>query len=295
MPDTKRQNFDELVKAISTFEVAGTVVADGTLHIFAIPDQVIARITAEPKLPKIPINLRVSPGFSLSGEIQYSAVIEYKEHGRNDASHGASGRSGSLGFTVDFGDIIQGGTFTLEMVVPLRRDSDGATGNLRVTGTSSVRGDNPTKADVRSRLGELPLQVTAYRESRLRQFDASGLPLFGPPNGFGVMQLDTPPATARQLWDWRQNVDAGVALFRQKANEARTYPGRVRNNYPDATDFTPEQLKLETYQRYNGGGYWQWDDANKRWVVKPNNGYADESLRIEKSVADGNPPPDWNQ
>lgn len=273
--------------------ISGSVVVDGVLHILAVPNQVIARITAEPRLPPIPIQLQLSPGFSLNGELEYSSFIEYTEHNRNDRTQTITGRSSSLSFTINFGDVVQGGRFAISLRIPWKHTS-GQTGVLQATGESSVRGINPSKADIRGRLGSIETQVTAYRESRFRQFDASELPLFGPPNGFGVMQLDTPPATARQVWDWKANVDAGKALFNTKANDARTYPARVRQQHPDATDFTAEQLKLETYQRYNGGAYWKWDDTNKVWVKTPPNTYADESYAIEKAVVAGNPPGDWN-
>lgn len=272
---------------------SGSVVVDGVLHILVIPDKIIARITPEPRLPPIPIQLQMSPGYSLNGELQYSSFIEYREHGRNDVTQTITGRSASLSFTVNFGDVIQGGRFFIDLTIPWRHTS-GQTGTLHATGESSVRGINPSKSDVRSRLGLIEAQVTAYRESRFRQFDVSELPVFGPPNGFGVMQLDNPPATARQIWDWKANVDAGKALFAVKASDARTYPMRVRQQFPDAPDFTTEQLKLETYQRYNGGAYWKWDDPHKVWVSSPPNNYANESLSIERSVAAGNPPGEWN-
>jgi hypothetical protein len=273
--------------------ISGSFVLDDALHILVIPDQVIARITTEPKLPPIPIQLQLNPGFSLNGEIQYSSFIEYTEHNRNDRTQTITGRSASLSFTVNFGDVVQGGHFSIDLTIPWKHTS-GQTGIGRLTGQSSVRGINPTKADSKARLGGIEVQVTGYRESRFRQFDSSELPLFGLPNGFGIMQLDTPPATARQVWDWKANVDAGKALFATKANDARTYPARVRQQYPDATDFTAEQLKMETYQRFNGGAYWKWDDANKKWVKSPPNNYADESLAIETAVLGGNPPGDWN-
>jgi hypothetical protein len=274
-------------------EVAGSFVVDRTLQLLVIPTQVIARITTDPRLPPIPIQVNLSGGVVLNGEIRYSALIEYKENGRNDATQTIAGRSASLSFTINFGDVIQGGRFFIDMIVPWRHPS-GQAGANRFAGESSVRGINPAKGDVKARLASIELQVTAYRESRFRQFDGSELPLFGPPNGFGVMQLDNPPATARQIWDWKGNVDAGMALFATKANDARTYPARVRQQYPDATDFTAAQLRLETYQRYNGGAYWKWDDVNKVWIRNPPNSYADESLAIEKSVSAGNPPADWN-
>jgi hypothetical protein len=246
--------------------------------------------------PPIPIQIQLDPndpGYSLDGEIKYSTFIEYKEHGRNDFIEIIEGRSASLSFTVNFGDVVQGGRLFINLIIPWKHTS-GTTGDKNWTGEGSVRGINPIKAEIKARLSEIAVQVTAYRESRFRQFDSSGLPLFGPPNGFGIMQIDTPPATARQVWDWKANVDAGIALFATKAKDARTYPARVRKKFPDATDFTPDQLKLETYQRYNGGAYWKWDDEEKVWVKSPPNSYADDSLAIETAVLNGNPPRDWS-
>ena len=115
----------------------------------------------------------------------------------------------------------------------------------------------------------------------------------GDPSGFHGLRIAAPP-TARQIWHWKDNIDAGVALFTEKARQARTYPSRIRQTYPDATDFNAEQLKLETYQRYNGGAYWNWDDESRRWVKQDTTGYADECLRVEKLVSAGTPPPEWN-
>jgi hypothetical protein len=282
-----------LFEYLSVAGANASIVADETFFVFLVPDKVIARITAEPRLPAIPIVLQLNPGFSLNGEASYSSFIDYREHGRNDKSHTVQGRTNTLNFSINFGAIIQGGTFHLDLTVPWRHTS-GATGVQQFQGVSSIRGVNPPKTDVRSRLSDIALQVTAYRESRFRQFAADELPLFGAPNGFGIMQLDTPPATARQVWDWKENVDAGAALFAQKKQDARTYPARVRRQFPDAVDFDAEQLKLETYQRYNGGGYWQWNDIDKRWAAGTTNGYADESRRIEMLVNAGTPPADWN-
>ena len=279
------------LEAMAGDGLSGSVGIDGTLYVLAVPDKVIARITPEPRLPPIPIAIRMNPGFSLNGELTYSAAIEYIEHGRTDKIQ-VTGRSATPAFAVNFGDIIQGGRFVISLSVPWRH-TNGQTGSTGTTGESSVRGQNPSKSDIRSRLGSIEAQVTGYRESRFRQFGSDDLPLFGPPNGFGVMQLDNPPATAREVWDWKANVDAGLALFRQKAADARGYPARVRKQYPEATNFTPEQLKLETYQRYNGGAYWKWDDAQNAWTRAAPNRYGDESLALERAVSGGRPPSDW--
>ncbi|NOT27767.1 MAG: hypothetical protein HOP16_16900 [Acidobacteria bacterium] len=74
---------------------------------------------------------------------------------------------------------------------------------------------------------------------------------------------------------------------------SKDLPARVRKQYRKAKDFTPEQLRLETYQRYNGGAYWEWDNGKRQWVKSPPNDYADESVRIEELVTSGRPPADW--
>lgn len=227
-------------------------------------EKVIAWISPNAKMPVVPIQLTLKPGFSLVA-LSYSARIDYKDHGRNDTTGLRTGSPNKLSFTINFGASPQGGAFVIDMPVKIKRNSDGAIASRTISGSSNVRGRQPSKSNVKAALSNIELKVTAYRESRFRQFTNAGKPLFGPPHGFGVMQIDNPPATARQIWDWKDNVRAGIALFNQKKEDARTYPARVRKNHPTATDFTPAQLKLETYQRYNGGGYWQWDPESSKW------------------------------
>ena len=159
---------------------------------------------------------------------------------------------------------------------------------------SSIRGKNPARDAIKSRLGSVSAQVRAYKESRFRQFGPDEMPLFGPPRGFGVMQIDTPPATARQVWSWVDNVDGGLALIDQKAKETRRHYQNIYDSDPTIPRLTDEQMKLAEYQYYNGGWYWGWNAAQRRWDKITSEPYADDALRIEKSVTDGSPPADWS-
>ena len=284
-----KANIQSLLKQ----QLAGALIQDEVLYVLVVPDQVIAHISTEPRLPIIPVQVQLVAGTTLNGEVQYMAFIEYTEHGRTDKTAPVSGRAVALAFTINFGDVLQGGQFVVDLVIPWKNAS-GQTGTKQTRIQGSIRGTNPTKAAIKARLGSIELQVTAYRESRFRQFDSAGLPLFGPPHGFGVMQLDNPPATARQVWDWKTNVDAGKSLWAVKAQDATGYPSRERRKYPDVTNFTAEQLKLEIYQRYNGGAYWKWDDARKTWFKGPINSYADDAYALEQQVQAGQAPPDWS-
>ena len=86
--------------------------------------------------------------------------------------------------------------------------------NLNGGGTNSfrffVKGTTLARADILSYLGTTPwfLPQIAGAESGFRQFAANGNPLFGPPHGYGLMQIDPAPNLAT-LYDWHINADAG--------------------------------------------------------------------------------------
>jgi hypothetical protein len=267
----------------------------GALHTQAIPPKIIARITAEPKLPVMNVQWYwQSPGYAINS-VNHKAFILYHEHGRNDQSRMLQFTNHSLVSGLDFGGDIQGGALISRCSVNWRRISDGATGTTPEGEQQfGILGNNPTKANIRTLLSDLPTQVIAYKESRFRQFDNASLPLFGPPNGFGVMQLDTPRPTPRQVWHWKENIQGGLALHNQKKNEVNQHFKNIYTAHPEAPKLTNEQLKLALYQYYNGGWYWNWDSAHRAWVKVGNTAYGDDALRIEKLVAAGTPPSDWN-
>jgi hypothetical protein len=268
---------------------------EGRLQTAAIPAQVIARITTDPRLP--PFNV---PWYWNGGGLQITSVVHtgtivYDDHGRSDHPQTVRMTTNSLPAIFDFGGTIQGGRFTAQCIVNWRNPQNGQTGSTP-PGTSdySIRGDNPTKAAIKALLPDLRAQVLAYMESRFRQFDNTSLPLFGPPHGFGTMQLDTPPATARQIWDWRDNIAGGLALYNKKKTEVSNHFTNIYKANPAAPHLTDEQMSLALYQYYNGGFYWDWDAAAKVWKKIGVTAYGDNGLKIEKLVKAGTPPSDWN-
>jgi hypothetical protein len=267
---------------------------NGVFHTQAIPAQIIARISSTPKLPIIKVQWYwESPGYTIT-QVNHKAYITYNEHSRNDSSRTLSFSNNSLISILDFGSDIQGGTLVCHCSISWRRNSDGQTGQ---TGEGEqlfgILADNPSKSEIKAELGLLELQVIGYKESRFKQFDNASLPLFGPPNGFGIMQLDTPRPTARQLWDWKQNISQGKSIFQQKKKEIETHFKNIYTAHPEAPKLTQEQLKLATYQYYNGGWYWDFDATAKTWQKIGTTSYGDDALRIEKLVSAGTPPADW--
>jgi hypothetical protein len=161
--------------------------------------------------------------------------------------------------------------------------------------TSGVRllGTNPSRASVNAILGGFPATNIACWESRhrLAQFGPDGLPSFGLPHGYGIMQLDNPPASPEAIWNWRVNVADGLALIAQKQKDANRYPARIRAQLrdPGIPDFCADgtidsatnrsMCLLEGIQRYNGGIYWRWNPTAYAWIASPSSNYVANVLQ----------------
>ena len=203
---------------------------------------------------------------------------------------------------------IRGGSLTVAVTV--------AAGPLNLAAESKgleIVGTNPS---VPALLGVCPKDDAFKKlmrlESGLRQFRAPGCPLFSGDNlgGVGICQITQPRPTDDQVWSWKENLAAGLALYRQKEAIARAYPNTVRNSaafktqvkaYNDARaaainakpktpgtapaavkelmievpDYTADQLQRDTLRGFNGyaGGLHQYrlkTDADGLLVVTEN-------------------------
>lgn len=180
---------------------------------------------------------------------------------------------------------IRGGELLVKVTVRVGNSTLSAQSNgLKVVGT------NPST----STLAAAAPANTSFRklmrlESGLRQFLAPECPLFSSDNlgGVGLCQLTSPAPTDDQVWSWKENLKAGVALWNAKETNARAYPEQVRkgsefktlvnaynsqraataaaaakkagaappNTPPIAVtlpDYTAEQLRLDTLRGFNG-------------------------------------------
>jgi hypothetical protein len=136
-------------------------------------------------------------------------------------------------WAVDFGQEIRGGTALLMC----------RNGNNTDTIEFHIRGTNPTEGQIKNYM-KLKDYTNQYwfivkmtrQESSMRQFEGKGEyskkkldkhkqgkgePLYGPPKGFGLKQLDnwakdTKHATEQHLWNWKENIDGGVEVIKEK-------------------------------------------------------------------------------
>jgi hypothetical protein len=151
-----------------------------------------------------------------------------------------------------------GGTLT----VTASANGDSVTIAVRIVGT------NPSVNDVVQYLASQPnsngFDKILEQESRCCQFNASGQPIESFDNGYGMCQLTTPPPSYELVWNWRLNLQGGLALFATKRQAAITYLGQAGRTYSE------DQVRYETVCRWNGGAYYLWDSQAGQWVRNQN-------------------------
>ena len=132
-----------------------------------------------------------------------------------------------------------------------------------------TRGTNPSPQVLNGMFPNDILRAIAWHESAWKQFGVSGKPLSHVnTNGttdWGLMQINQ--ATSEQQWNWRANVNRGIAILAEKRIQAKAYLDR----HPP---YTPAMLEDEMIQRYNSGPYHVWDANALQWVARPPNNYS---------------------
>lgn len=96
-----------------------------------------------------------------------------------------------------------------------------------------ILGRNPTQAETVAEVGMTPWFIGGIvaQESSFRQFEPSpGLPLWGHPNGWGIMMVENPPRD-ELLYNWRENVAEGVLILNNKFGDADAFWSRQVSQY----------------------------------------------------------------
>jgi hypothetical protein len=164
-----------------------------------------------PEMPELSANLTSA---SLIGSVTWKMRIDYNGHGRGDSDWFPSSSGTTLPATstwnINFGSLTRGGTATLYY----RYNSQ-----AEKYFTFTIGGTNPSENDAKGKLGSDPWFLTriARQESGIHQFSGSS-PLFGSPNGWGIMQVDPPPGP-EQIWNWHANVQEGKDRLEEKKTD----------------------------------------------------------------------------
>jgi hypothetical protein len=135
-------------------------------------------------------------------------------------------------------------------------------------------GANPNKSDIKTYNSDREIWAIIQKESSWRQFNTinssngynnAGMPIYGPPSGFGLMQLDNGPyATETDLWNWQSNVDDGAKRFDLAKINALTHLEKIYQEVP------LDIILIDAFQNYNGGHYYKAHDyKNDIWMPYP--------------------------
>ena len=144
-----------------------------------------------------------------------------------------------------------------------------------------IHGQNPTQAQIFEIATKLQYKAVSWQESTHRQFNARrhtgiGLPLLGPPDGWGLMQLELGNPNEGwgedELWNWRENLREGIdyldTLYGQGEIYLRVHHGRAARDplikdWPSNPADDPDNLWDEAFSRYNTGKSLYRDNGNE--------------------------------
>lgn len=99
---------------------------------------------------------------------------------------------------------------------------------------------------------------------------AHDMPLFGPPHGYGIAQLDMPKPTDQQVWSFLANLERAVELtMHNKARDAYEHlHEHLANDHRSRAVF-----QREVVRRYNGGAEFRWN--GHQFEMHPTRQWAD--------------------
>ena len=144
---------------------------------------------------------------------------------------------------------------------------------------NKILGDCPSITKIKNYITDKKIWAIIEFESSYLQFEREntsdepykvvGMPRYGPPNGFGLMQIDNYDvngiahyASESELWHWEKNIDRGVFIFKGKVAKAQNYLKKFyKSTIPD------EILLHEAYQEYNGGNFYKkFNKDTGKWI-----------------------------
>jgi len=251
-------------------------------------------IAEQCEMPKVTVTAElqnVTPGPKVQLQYQWKVTLSFNGQGCSNATqrvikHDDITRTGATNkLQIPFTQV-RGGSLTISVTVAVAGNSlTASTKDLLVTGTNPSVGALAGAAAPNQAFRKL-IRV----ESGLRQFQSDTCPLFSGDGfgGVGLCQLTSPAPTDDQIWNWKENVKGGWALYQQKEAVARAYPKSVREgadfkslvktynekrqaklkaaaSKPDAgsvatikdleielPDYTDDQLERDTLRGFNG-------------------------------------------
>ncbi|WP_157977862.1 hypothetical protein [Paraburkholderia kururiensis] len=181
-------------------------------------------IDETPKFPSIVFEIKTDAPppyqwkWTIVWDAQVSSLRESKKRGKKlrTFSQSSSFTSNEKSWEANLNNMIVGGKLSVEV----------AAGGTEFRRTVFVLGKNPAKEDVVAFISAMPntlgFDKVIDQESHFKNFiNADNEPVVAGDRGYGLTQMTNPAPSYEQVWNWKENVKAGVKLFQQKQSEAK--------------------------------------------------------------------------
>ncbi len=295
---------------MGSFRIVGEGNITGPVMLHRVPINIVSPdtpnliITAEPRMPEITFKAKLLTQMNVNQFIPpFTWKMDFMEKAAGIVLHVRTDEVMTMenSFTPDFHNMIDvneekhserhietdvmGGELTVKVNYYQ---------NLQGEKKYKFKGTNPGQIEIEKMITDPTLRKIACAESRYKQFRADreggvGFPEIGGggvSGGAGIMQLYSPKPTPEQVWNWRENIKAGMSLYKEKRRQALALPkielkevnkkrkllGLALCKSLPALD--AEQLEKETVRRYNCGAEYKWEpwdapDCDGKWVSDP--------------------------
>jgi hypothetical protein len=221
-------------------------------------------IDETPSFPSITFEFKsdVAPPYqwkwSIVWDAQVSGTLEKAKRGRKLKTFTENGEfsSNDKSWVANLNGKIIGGKLSVQVMV----------GDRVFRRTVYILGKNPAKSDVVNFLSTLPdtdgFDKLIEQESHFKNFiNADSEPIVAFDSGYGMTQMTSPAPSYEQVWNWKENIKAGVKLFQDKQAKAK----KLLKDHP----YTSDQAAMETYGLWNGSRYYQWNPQSQAWERDP--------------------------
>lgn len=233
---------------------------------------IIGHIDRNLNMPTVQFSASVTPSSIPVANTTFHWYLKmaYTEHGKNFVHRvppsGTVNVSGSNTWQPAWGNLLAGGN---EITVYVSATANGATSPTSGKDGFEIHGENPTQAQLFAQANLIEARAVMWQESTHRQFKAirySGvaLPLWGTPDGWGLMQRD-PLQSEAQLWNWQTSLQLGISHLNDVHSDAQAYlnfwSDDAAGNPDPADDWLwnprtqfPDRVWDDAFARYNTGG-----------------------------------------
>src|SRR6266567_228058 len=272
--------------ALTLLVLATTAAASGQMLVVTTGGSTVSQgatlsITTVPSMPNTVLSVN---GGSSCDTVSYVVDVNYTDQAGSTtwAEYDALNEPGNQAVTVSWSATHGGGATVSWQFNGVNQSS---------TLGFFINGSNPSPSTIDAYVSSGPwfIRNLVSQESSYRQYDGFGYPLWGAPDGIGLMQLEPPSRISldQDYWSWPANVADGLTLLNGKQPGAYNHWQAQLSNWVNDGSSPAVPSTYGTYCAFqypqNGGDYY--GDAD--WIHAYNGNYFTLWVRPVPGVSPG--------